>query len=62
MMADRPSAAAPVPAGWRLRLAYGVQVLRDGEVLLGGSPLRALTLSPRGTALVSAWLAGQPVG
>lgn len=61
-MADRPSAAAPVPAGWRLRLAYGVQVLRDGEVLLGGSPLRALTLSPRGTALVSAWLAGQPVG
>src|SRR6185437_5410899 len=27
----------------------------------GGSPLRALTLSTRGTALVSAWLAGQPV-
>ena len=52
----------PVPAGWRLHLAAGAQVLRDGAVLLGGSPLRALTLSPRGTALVSAWLAGQPVG
>lgn len=52
----------PLPAGWRLHLAAGVQVLRDGEMLLGGSPLRALTLSPRGTALVSAWLAGEPLG
>jgi mycofactocin system glycosyltransferase len=60
-MADRAPAAEPVPAGWRLQLAAGVQVLRDGELLLGGSPLRALTLSPRGSALVSAWLAGQPV-
>jgi mycofactocin system glycosyltransferase len=51
----------PLPAGWRLHLAAGVQVLRDGAVLLGGSPLRALTLSPRGIALVTAWLAGKPV-
>ena len=29
---------------------------------MGGSPLRALTLSPRGTALLRGWLAGQPVG
>jgi len=43
----------PVPAGWRLHLAAGVEVLRAGEVLLGGSPLRALTLSTRGTTLVS---------
>jgi len=28
---------------------------------VGGSPLRALTLSPRGASLVSDWLAGQPV-
>jgi mycofactocin system glycosyltransferase len=53
--------AHPAPAGWRLHLAAGVQVLRDGAVLLGGSPLRALTLSPRGSALVSGWLAGRPV-
>jgi hypothetical protein len=31
-------------------------------VLLGGSPLRILTLSSRGTLLVKGWLAGQPVG
>jgi mycofactocin glycosyltransferase len=30
-------------------------------VLLGGSPLRILRLSARGTTLVSGWLAGQPV-
>jgi mycofactocin system glycosyltransferase len=54
--------AAPLPADWRLHPAAGLQVLRGGEVLLGGLPLRALTLSPRGTALVSGWLAGQPVG
>ncbi len=53
--------ADPLPAGWRLHRAAGVRVLRGGEVLLGGSPLRALTLSPRGTALVSGWLAGRPV-
>jgi mycofactocin glycosyltransferase len=51
-----------VPAGWRLHLATGAQLLCDGAVLLGGSPLRALTLSPRGTALVGGWLAGRPVG
>jgi mycofactocin system glycosyltransferase len=52
----------PVPAGWRLQLAAGVQVLGDGAVLLGGSPLRALTLSSQGAALVHAWRAGRPVG
>jgi mycofactocin system glycosyltransferase len=60
-MSDHAPGAEPVPAGWRLRLAAGARVLRDGEVLLGGSPLRALTLSARGAALVSAWLAGRPV-
>ena len=51
----------PAPAGWHLHLAAGVQVLRDGAVLLGGSPLRALTLSPRGSVLMSGWLAGRAV-
>jgi mycofactocin glycosyltransferase len=37
-------------------------VAGEGEVLLGGSPLRVLRLSAHATALVSAWLAGQPVG
>jgi mycofactocin system glycosyltransferase len=37
-------------------------VVRDGEILLGGSPLRVLRLSARAITLVSGWLAGQPVG
>ncbi len=52
---------APVPAGWRLHPAAGLQIARDGAVLVGGSPLRVLTLSLRGAHLVSGWLAGQPV-
>ncbi len=55
-------ATGPAPAGWRLRFAAGTQVLRRGQVLLGGSPLRVLRLSPRATTLVAGWLAGQPVG
>ncbi|MBV8710831.1 MAG: hypothetical protein JOY56_03595, partial [Solirubrobacterales bacterium] len=52
----------PVPAGWRLRPAAGTRVIRDGEILVGGSPLRILTLSARAASLVRGWLAGQPVG
>ena len=52
----------PVPAGWRLRPAHGVRTLRGGEVLVGGTPLRILTLSPRGAGLVGGWWAGEPVG
>jgi len=52
----------PVPAGWRLRPARGLRRARGGEVLLGGSPPRLLTLSSRGAGLVKAWLGGQPVG
>ncbi len=51
-----------MPAGWRLRAARGVRHVREDSVLIGGTPLRVLTLSPRGNALVQAWLAGQPVG
>jgi mycofactocin system glycosyltransferase len=39
----------------------GVRVV-GGRTLVGGSPLRMLTLSDRGTQLLRAWLAGQPVG
>jgi mycofactocin glycosyltransferase len=54
--------AVPVPAGWRLRSAATTRVVGGGRVLVGGSPLRALTLSPRGASLVAGWLAGQSVG
>ncbi len=51
-----------MPVGWRLRPSRGLRSARGGEVLLGGSPMRLLTLSSRGARLTSAWLAGQPVG
>ena len=50
----------PVPAGWRLRPSRGLRTGRAGEVLLGGSPPRLMTLSERGARTVRAWLAGQP--
>lgn len=52
----------PVPAGWRLRPAPGVRALRGAEVLVGGAPLRILTLSPHGADLVRGWWAGGSVG
>jgi mycofactocin glycosyltransferase len=51
----------PVPGGWRLRPSRGLRTVRGGEVLLGGSPPRLMTLSERGARLVRGWLAGQPV-
>jgi mycofactocin glycosyltransferase len=58
----RPSRETPVPAGWRLRPSRGLRVERDGQVLLGGSPTRLLTLSPQAAQMTRGWLAGQPVG
>jgi mycofactocin system glycosyltransferase len=55
-------AEVPVPAGWRLRPSRGLRTGRGGEVLLGGSPPRLMTLSERGARTVRAWLAGQPAG
>ena len=52
----------PVPAGWLLRPSRGLRIGRRGEVLLGGSPPRLLTLSSRGAELVDGWLCGTPVG
>ena len=56
------SAEVPVPVGWRLRPPRGLRTARGGEVLVGGSPVRLLTLSSRGAQIVSGWMAGQPVG
>jgi mycofactocin glycosyltransferase len=50
-----------VPAGWRLRPARGLRTGRDGELLIGGSPIRLITLSGRGRGVVARWWAGEPV-
>jgi mycofactocin glycosyltransferase len=52
----------PVPVGWRLRPSRGLRRERGGEVLLGGSPPRLITLSPRGAELAERWWTGVPVG
>ena len=52
----------PVPAGWRLRPSANLRTLGDGRLLLGGTPLRLLTLSTRGSGLVAGWSLGRPVG
>ena len=52
----------PVPTGWRLRPSADLRTAGDGKLLLGGTPLRLLTLSTRGTRLVAGWSVGQPVG
>lgn len=42
-----------LPLGFRVRLASGVDRQRDGEVLIGGSPLTALTLKPQAAAMIA---------
>ncbi|AHH20542.1 putative glycosyltransferase [Nocardia nova SH22a] len=45
-----------------LRPDARLRVSGDGRVLIGGSPLRMLRLSPAGARQVRAWLDGEPVG
>ncbi|MET7541333.1 mycofactocin biosynthesis glycosyltransferase MftF [Streptomyces sp. NPDC005507] len=52
----------PLPAAFRLRPDPGLRLLRDGRVLLGGSPYRLMRLTARAVPVVSAWLDGKPVG
>jgi mycofactocin system glycosyltransferase len=52
----------PVPTGWRLRPSADLRTANDDKVLLGGVPMRLLTLSSRGGRLVAGWSVGRPVG
>lgn len=45
-----------------LRAAPRVSVDRDGRRLIGGSPLRLMTLTTAGAELVAGWFDGNPVG
>ena len=56
------SSEMPVPVGWRMRPARGLRSAGNGEVLLGGSPMRMMTLSDRGARVVAGWWTGEPVG
>jgi mycofactocin glycosyltransferase len=50
-----------VPAGFRLRPDPGSRLLAGGTVLVGGSPVRVLRLTPPGARHVAGWWSGTPV-
>ncbi|WP_250286836.1 mycofactocin biosynthesis glycosyltransferase MftF, partial [Frankia sp. CiP1_Cm_nod2] len=61
---DEGRAGSGSPADGVLRLVFdpGTRRWADGQVLLGGSPLRVLRLPAAGARLVGEWMRGQPVG
>ena len=52
---------ALVPPGVRLAPDSGTRLVAGGSVLVGGSPVRVLRLTPAGARQVAAWFAGAPV-
>src|SRR5260370_32344702 len=49
------------PAGMGLRPDPGSRLLAGGTVLVGGSPVRVLRLTPSGAQHVAGWWSGTPV-
>ncbi len=49
------------PAGLRLAPDPGTRLVAGGAVLVGGSPVRVLRLTPAGSRQVAAWFGGSPV-
>jgi mycofactocin glycosyltransferase len=54
-------AAAPAPAGLRLTADPGSRFVAGGLVLVGGSPVRVLRLTPAGAGQVRGWFSGTPL-
>jgi mycofactocin system glycosyltransferase len=52
---------APLPDGFRVVLDPATRWVGDGTVLVGGSPIRLLRLTPTGRALVERLAGGEPV-
>lgn len=55
------SAAELAPSGLRLRGDSGTRLVAGGAVLVGGSPVRVLRLTPSGARQVAGWFSGTPV-
>jgi mycofactocin system glycosyltransferase len=49
------------PVGLRLTPDPGTRLVADDSVLVGGSPVRVLRLTPAGARQVTSWFAGAPV-
>src|SRR5262245_22388716 len=52
---------AGVPPGMRLVPDPGTRLVAGGAVLVGGSPVRVLRLTPAGARQVACWFSGGPV-
>ncbi len=64
IMTTRDAAAgdrALAPPGLRLAPDSGTRLVAGGSVLVGGSPVRVLRLTPAGARQVASWFAGAPV-
>jgi len=51
----------PAPGGVRLIPDAGARLVAGGRVLVGGSPVRVLGLTPAGARQVAGWFSGAPV-
>jgi mycofactocin glycosyltransferase len=58
----RPPGDELAPAGLGLRADTGARLVAGGSVLVGGSPVRVLRLTPAGAREVAGWFSGTPVG
>ena len=52
----------PAPGGLRLLPDSRTRLIAGGLVLVGGSPIRVLRLTPTGARQVAGWFSGAPVG
>jgi mycofactocin glycosyltransferase len=55
------STSAPAPVDLRLSRDAGTRLVANRSVLVGGSPVRVLRLTPTGERQVTNWFAGAPV-
>jgi mycofactocin glycosyltransferase len=58
---DHSGSSPAVPPGMRLMPDSGARLISGRPVLVGGSPVRVLKLTPAGARQVAAWFAGTPV-
>ncbi len=64
-MDGKPDAAVEggelAPPGLRITPDPGTRLVAGGSVIVGGSPVRVLRLTPAGARQVASWFAGTPV-
>jgi mycofactocin system glycosyltransferase len=57
-----PRSSTPLPGSFRLAEDPSTTTLDNGDVFLGGSPLRLFRVSERARGIIARWQKGEPVG